>query len=146
VLHTNHVLKEQMRRADFMLCASAKQRDFWLRQLAAVGRVNPVTYDGDESLARLLAILPFGIRDQQPVQSYSGLRGKIPGIGPDDKVVLWGGGVYTWFDPLTLVRAVDRLRARMPELRLVFLGMKHPNPGVPAMEMAVRTELLADEL
>ena len=39
------VLNEQLARGDFFLCASDKQRDFWLGQLAAVGRINPVTYD-----------------------------------------------------------------------------------------------------
>jgi hypothetical protein len=135
-----------MGRADFMLCASAKQRDLWIGQLAGIGRVNPVTYDGDESLRRLLAIVPFGVGDDPPVQQRSAIRGVVPGIGPDDKVILWGGGVYNWFDPLTLVRAVDRLRARVPEVRLFFLGMKHPNPGVPQMRVAYETEELAREL
>ena len=39
------VLNEQLRRGDFFLCASERQRDFWLGQLAALGRVNPATYD-----------------------------------------------------------------------------------------------------
>ncbi len=38
------------------------------------------------------------------------IKGVVPGIGPDDKVILWGGGIYNWFDPLTLLRAVDKLR------------------------------------
>ena len=42
------------------------------------------------------------------------LKGVVPGIGADDKVILWGGGIYNWFDPLTLIRAVDRLRQRRP--------------------------------
>ncbi|MCU1431589.1 MAG: glycosyl transferase family 2, partial [Actinotalea sp.] len=37
---TTHALNEQLRRADFLLCASDKQRDFWLGQLAGQGRVN----------------------------------------------------------------------------------------------------------
>ena len=36
------------------------------------------------------------------------LRGVVPGIGPDDDMLVWAGGVYDWFDPLTLVRAVAR--------------------------------------
>ena len=140
------VLNEQLGRADFMLCASAKQRDLWLGQLAALGRINPVTYDGDESLRGLLAVVPFGVGDEPPVATRSAIRGEVPGIGPDDKVVLWGGGVYNWFDPLTLVRAVDRLRVRVPELRLFFLGLRHPNPDIPEMRMAVETQRLAAEL
>ncbi|NEC93107.1 glycosyltransferase, partial [Streptomyces sp. SID12501] len=57
-----------------------------------------------------------------------------------------GGGVYNWFDPLTLVRAIDRVRGRVPEVRLYFLGMKNPNPDVPEMAVASRTRELADEL
>lgn len=146
VAATTDVLNVQLLRADFLLCASAKQRDLWLGQLAGLGRVNPVTYDGDEALQRLLAIVPFGVGDEPPVQTRSAIRGAIPGIGVDDKVILWGGGVYNWFDPITLVRAIDRLKARIPEIRLLFLGMKHPNPGVPQMRVAFETQQLAREL
>ncbi|WP_426592763.1 glycosyltransferase [Cellulomonas sp. McL0617] len=143
---TTHALNEQLRRADFLLCASDKQRDFWLGQLAGQGRINPAVYDEDASLDNLLAVVPFGIEDSPPVQKKHGIKGAVPGIGPDDKVILWGGGIYNWFDPLTLLRAVDRLKDRHPEVRLFFLGLKHPNPGVPTMAMAWRTRELADEL
>ena len=137
VRNAGFVLNEQLGRADFVLCASAKQRDLWLGQLAALGRINPVTYDGDESLRSLLAVVPFGVGDEPPIATRSAIRGAVPGIGPDDKVVLWGGGVYNWFDPLTLVRAVHGLRERIPNLRLYFLGLRHPNPDIPEMRMAV---------
>jgi len=139
-------LNRQLERADFMLCASPKQRDFWLGQLAGLGRINPYTYDDDEGLDRLIAVAPFGLPSAPPRRTGPALRGVVPGIGADDTVVLWGGGVYNWFDPLTLVRAVDRLRHRIPTLRLVFLGMRHPNPGVPRMEMADRLRSLSAEL
>ena len=140
------VLNEQLARGDFFLCASDKQRDFWLGQLAAVGRVNPLTYDRSESLAGLIDVVPFGIADDPPTEAAPVLKGVVPGIGPDDKVLLWGGGVYNWFDPLTLLRAVDKLRRRVPEVRLFFLGLQHPNPEVGEMRMAVETRKLADEL
>ena len=146
VRNAGFVLNEQLGRADFVLCASAKQRDLWLGQLAALGRINPVTYDGDESLRSLLAVVPFGVGDEPPIATRSAIRGAVPGIGPDDKVVLWGGGVYNWFDPLTLVRAVHGLRERIPSLRLYFLGLRHPNPDIPEMRMAVETQRLAAEL
>ncbi len=133
------MLNEQLRRGDFFLCASDKQRDFWLGQLAAVGRINPATYDGDENLEDLLAVVPFGVTDEPPRHTRPVLRGVVPGIGDDDKVILWGGGIYNWFDPLTLLRAVDKLRRRMPEVRLYFLGLKHPNPHVGEMRMADET-------
>ena len=140
------VLNEQLMRGDFFLCANERQRDFWLGQLAAVGRVNPRTYDEDPTLRSLIDVVPFGVSATPPVHERPALRGVVPGIGPDDKVVLWGGGIYNWFDPLTLLRAVDRLRHRQPALRLVFMGLRHPNPDIPRMRMAVAARDLSDEL
>ena len=143
---TTHALNEQLRRADFVLCASDKQRDFWLGQLAGQGRISPAVYDENASLDNLIAVVPFGIEDAPPVQRRHAIKGGVPGIGPDDKVIIWGGGVYNWFDPLTLVRAVDRLKDRHGEVRLFFMGMKHPNPGVPDMQVAWETQELSREL
>jgi GT2 family glycosyltransferase/glycosyltransferase involved in cell wall biosynthesis len=146
VRETTRVLNDQLRRADFLLCASDKQRDFWLGQLAGQGRVNAAVYDEDPSLDSLIAVVPFGISDEAPVQKRHAIKGTVPGIGPDDKVIIWGGGIYNWFDPLTLIRAVDRLRARHSDVRLFFMGLKHPNPGVPDMRIAWETQQLAGEL
>ena len=140
------VLNEQLERGDFFMCASEKQRDFWLGQLAALGRVNPAVYDDDESLGSFISVVPFGVGNAPPRQTAPGMRGVIDGIGADDKIVLWGGGIYNWFDPITLIRAIDRARDRVPDIRLVFMGVKHPNPAVPQMRMAVDAERVADEL
>ena len=139
-------LNDQLTRGDFFLCASDKQRDFWLGQLSAVGRLNPKNYDADETMDGLITVVPFGVPDDPPVHSRQALKGVVPGIGVDDKVVIWGGGIYNWFDPITLLHAVDRLRARRPDVRLFFLGLKHPNPDVPEMRMAVAARQLSDAL
>jgi glycosyltransferase involved in cell wall biosynthesis len=143
---TTSVLNEQLTRGDFFLCASNKQRDFWLGQLAGMGRINHATYDDDENLRSLIATVPFGVPESSPEHERRVLKGVHPGIGIDDKVVLWGGGLYNWFDPLTLLRAIARLRVRIPNVRLYFLGLKHPNPHVGEMSMAVQTRALADDL
>jgi glycosyltransferase involved in cell wall biosynthesis len=146
VQSSTDVLNEQLRRGDFFLCASEKQRDFWLGQLAAVGRINPATYDRSENLEQLLAVAPFGVGEDPPRHTRPVLRGVVPGIGDDDKIVLWGGGIYNWFDPLTLLRAVDKLRRRLPQVRLYFLGLTHPNPQVGEMKMTRDAVALAHEL
>ncbi len=141
-------LSAQLKRGDYFLCASDKQRDFWLGHLAALGRINPDTYDSDPDLERLLTVVPFGV-DPRPVHVRAGggaIKGVMPGVGPDDLVLLWGGGVYNWFDPLTLVRAVDVVRRTVPQVRLVFLGMRHPNPDVATMKVAVQVRELAHQL
>jgi GT2 family glycosyltransferase len=140
------VLNKQFERADFMVCASEKQRDFWLGQLASIGRVNPATYDQDESLRSLLAVAPFGLPSEPPQKTEPVIRGVVDGIDEDDFVLLWGGGIYNWFDPLSLVRAVGEAAAEHPDVKLFFLGSAHPNPGVPRMRMAANAYHLADEL
>ena len=141
-----NTLNEQMVRGDFFICASERQRDLWLGQLAAAGRVNPDNYERDRSLRRLIDVVPFGLSESPPQRTGPGVRGVVPGIGPGDRVVIWAGGVYNWFDPETVVRAVDLLRTEVPDVRLYFMGLKHPNPDVPEMSTAVRTQQLSDRL
>lgn len=140
------VLNHQLRRGDFFMCATTRQRDFWLGQMAALGRLNPRTYDEDATLHSLIAVVPFGLEEREPQHTRAVLKGVVPGIGADDEVILWGGGIYNWFDPLTLVRAVDALRRRRPRVRLFFMGVRHPNPDVPEMHMAGAARRLAEDL
>lgn len=139
------VLNKQLERGDFFLCASQRQRHFWLGHLAALGRITPELYDTDPTMHSLIAVAPFGLSASRPRHTGNGIRG-AHGVDRDDKIILWAGGVYSWFDPLTLLHAVYRLADRRPDVKLVFMGMRHPNPDVPAMGMAERTRELADEL
>ncbi|WP_204946689.1 glycosyltransferase family 4 protein [Microbacterium laevaniformans] len=146
VINAADVLNGQIGRADYLLCASDKQRDFWLGQLAAVGRVNAMTYEADNALRELIDVAPFGLDPVVPAQERHAIKGAIPGIGPDDKVLLWGGGIYDWFDTDTLLRAMAKVTKTHPNARLFFLGVAHPNPGVPMMKAQARTFELADSL
>ncbi len=143
---TVRTLNEQIVRGDFFLCANSAQRSLWLGQLGAFGRINAENYDRDPSLDALIAVCPFGLSELPPLRTRPAIRGVVPGIGPDDKIVLWAGGVYNWFDPLSLIRAIDLLRATRDNVRLYFLGMKHPNPDVPEMQVSWQARQLADEL
>jgi hypothetical protein len=140
------VLNEQIARADFLICASERQRHFYLGQLAALGRINPSTYVGDPDLRRLIDVAPFGMSSTPPAHERAALKGVVPGIGIDDKVLLWSGGLYDWFDPHTLIRAVALLRERHGDVHLYFQGTKHPHPGVPEMGVVSSSRLLAKEL
>jgi hypothetical protein len=120
------LLNHQLVRADLVLCASARQRSFYLGQLAALGRISPTTYEDDPALERLIAIAPFGLETEPPVTTRPAVRGVVPGIDDDARILIWGGGVYSWFDPLLLIRAVHALAKRRPHTALVFLGTRHP--------------------
>lgn len=140
------ILNEQLERGDFFLAASERQRHFYLGQLAGLGRVNTATYNADSDLRGLIDVVPFGMSDVRPVHTRNVLRGVRPGISSDDKVIIWGGGLYNWFDPETLIRAIARLSVDRPNVRLFFQGTKHPHPGVPEMDVVARSRALAVEL
>lgn len=140
------VLNEQLARGDFFLCASERQRHFYLGQLAGLGRINPVNYLDDPDLEQLIAVVPFGLSRTPPTHETNVLKGVVKGIGPDDKVVLWSGGLYNWFDPKTLIEAMGMLAKRRPNVRLFFQGTKHPHPGVPEMAIVSESRSLAGSL
>lgn len=146
VAHQVSVINEDLARGDFFLCASERQRDFWIGALSHAGRVNPATYDEDPTLRRLVDVVPFGLPPDAPVPAGHVLHRHFPAIADGDPVVVWGGGVYDWFDPVSLVRAVDRVRSRIGNIRLVFLGMSNPNPAIPEMTRAVEVRRVSDEL
>lgn len=135
-----------VRRGDLFLCASERQRDFWLGHLAAAGRLNERTYERDPDLRRLLTIVPFGVDDEPPALGAPAIRGVVPGISNDDPILYWGGGIYDWFDPITLLHAVDRLRRSVPDVRLFFAGARHPNPSVGVTGAAAAARACADRL
>lgn len=141
------VLNDQLRRGDFFVCASEKQRDLWLGQLSGLKRINPATFDADESLRSLIDVAPFGLPAEAPVKTtHRVLRGVVDGIDEDDFLLVWGGGIYNWFDPLTLISAVGEVARDRPDVKLWFMGNAHPNPDVPKMQMAASAYQLAEEL
>jgi GT2 family glycosyltransferase/glycosyltransferase involved in cell wall biosynthesis len=140
------VLNQQLQRADYLICASDRQRIFYLGQLAALGRINPANYEHDPDLSHLIDVVPFGLPRVFPKPDRHALKGVLPGIEVDDKVLLWGGGLYSWFDPKTLIRAVALIAKRRPDVKLFFQGTKHPHPGVPEMAIVAESRDLAKEL
>jgi hypothetical protein len=125
---------EPLRFADVVLCASERQRHLLVGLLTAIGRVNPRTYGDDPTLERLLAVVPFGLPAEPPVADRRPLRGPEGPFDPDDLVLFWGGGIYQWLDPLTLIEALALVDD--PKVKLFFAGVTHPTPEVPAMPMA----------
>lgn len=142
----HQVLEKHMLSADFSVCASERQRDYWIGRFCALGRINPEIYQFDRSLRKLIDVAPFGVKTSSAVQKRHGIKGVVPGIAIDDQVLLWGGGIWDWFDPLTIILAVNQVKERLPKLRLYFMGMKSPNPQVPLMAMATKCKALAEEL
>ena len=103
--HATWVL--QMSRGDFFLCSSEDQRNFYLGFLAAVGRLNPERVAMDPDLSGLIAPVPFGVPEELPPH-WPYLPEVLPARAPGEKRLLFGG-LYDWYDPGTLLDALERL-------------------------------------
>ena len=141
-------LTDLLELGDFFLCASERQRDLWTGTLLGAGRINPKTWDTDSSLRALIDVVPFGVSDApSPPRDRTGRAAMGSQVSDEDLVLLWGGGIYNWFDPLTLIKAVAALAPDLPRLKLVFMSMTHPQQGVPPrMWMPARARELSDQL
>jgi hypothetical protein len=129
-----------LQRADKIICASQRQRDLIIGQILQAGRVIPMTFDRDRTLQSLVTVVPFGSDDQPPLDHYSNpFPLAFEKIAESDPIVLWAGGIYEWLDAETVIRAIAHLAASDPTIRLVFMGVQHPNgEPQPAVKRAMR--------
>lgn len=114
--HATWVL--QLSRGDFFLCSSEEQRLYYLGFLTALGRVNPERVAADPDLDRLIAPVPFGLAEE--------LAPHRPLLAPREEGEhrLLFGALYDWYDPRTLLDALERLE----EVRWSLYLVAHPNP------------------
>jgi glycosyltransferase involved in cell wall biosynthesis len=112
--HDHATIFRSLRGGDFFLCASPDQRLFYLGMLLALGRLNPILFADDPTLAQLLAIVPFGVPPlpDAPQKVSSSHR-------------LLFGGIYDWYDPILAIDAVAIARHSLPGLTVTF--NRHPN-------------------
>ena len=139
------LLTSQVARGDFFLCASERQRDYWLGMLAACGRIDVAAYHQDPDLRALIDVVPFGLPGEPPIRSGPGPRDEIAGIGRDDPLFIWNGGLWDWFDPDTLLDATALARKEVPEIRVLFMGVQRPGetePSAAAKALMARSDAL----
>lgn len=124
--------------ADYFVCSNERQRDMWFGFMAAQGLLAQRSQSFAEP-QHLIGLAPMGIEPEDPEHKNRVLRGVVDGIKRDDFILLWTGGLWDWFDPLTIVKAAEAARQDNPKIKLVFLGMRHPNSKMPDMQTAKET-------
>ncbi len=127
-----------------VVCASEKQRDLWLGAMAAHGLVTLEAYDADPSLRSIIDVVPFGLQSEPPLPGDPPpIRERFPAIAPDDRIVLWNGGIWNWLDAESAIDAVGLLEERRrggPRTHLVFMGVDRPQvEPVDAMAATARS-------
>jgi GT2 family glycosyltransferase/glycosyltransferase involved in cell wall biosynthesis len=127
--HEINALNQLIDVGDTFICASERQRDFWLGMLASRGRLDKRAHDLDPQLRRLIDVVPFGVPPERSLPAS-----KEPGTVS----ILWAGGTWDWFDPLSVVDAFNDLLPEFPHARLHFMGLELEGRGVPEMSMTGR--------
>ncbi len=132
--------KMLLQRGDFFLYSHERQRDYWLGMLTAIGQINHRSYREDPGFSRLFACVPYGISDEAPKHTKSVLRRKDSIFSESDTIVLWGGGMWKWFDPCSVIRAIGEITKTCQNIKLLFLGGKRSKSDTTGITVAYATE------
>lgn len=132
-----------LHQGDLFLCATERQVDFWLGALMAVGRLNEDTLRNADSLDSLIKLVPLGLPENPPSKDSHVLKGVVPGIGVNDKVIFWGGGIWDWTDPFSLLDALKITLKSRRDVRVVFAALHHYEKKI-VPEMSVAGRLVED--
>ena len=121
---------------DLFLFSNKRQLDFWSGYVFGTGIVSVSGYVKRPFLDRFI-YAPMGFDASEKISHTKNvIRKKIKGINETDKILLWTGGIWNWFDAQILIKAMKELKNERSDIKLVFFGIKHPNPDVPAMQEA----------
>jgi hypothetical protein len=124
--------------ADVVLCASQAQLNLLSDDLARAGRTGP--------LAPLTAIVPFGLPEPPVRSTATPLRDRFPEISATDRIVLWWGKIWSWFDPETAIRAFAQLARSRPEIKLVLTTGPAPDVSTETYSRDRQARELAADL
>jgi len=131
--------------ADFIICASEKQRDLWLGSLMNLQPLDKF-HKKDPTLRNLIDVVPFGLSAEPLTLKQGKGPHEIFHLKDSDKIVLWGGSISDWFDPCTLIQAFSQIASKRSDIKLVFMGVTLPNPSLPKMKKAQEAIDLAKSL
>jgi glycosyltransferase involved in cell wall biosynthesis len=132
--------KMLLQRGDFLLYSNERQRDYWLGMLTAVGRVNHQQYRNEPNFTKLFGYVPYGIPDDPPVHTQFVLRGKDAMFSETDTIVLWGGGLWKWFDPYSVIRAIGEISQIRHDIKLLFLAARRSKTDSTGINIAYSTD------
>ncbi|HEX7103219.1 MAG TPA: glycosyltransferase family 4 protein [Nitrolancea sp.] len=140
------ILNRLLSLGDAFICASERQRDFWLGALAAANRLETAGAKNDPSLRNLIDVVPFGLPAEPPARNGPGPREQFATVGEEAKLILWNGGLWNWLDPFTAIEAMALVAEREPRARLIFMGVRSPSEVVARMRVVDDARALAERL
>ena len=87
------------------------------------GKITENYYRKDNSLVALIGMLPYGIENEKEVdKSDNPILNISDNIKSTDKVLIWAGGIWNWFDTESLIYAMKMVSDERKNIKLLFLG------------------------
>lgn len=127
----------QHRYADVVICAGEAQRRRLLDELRCVGRTG--------RSAPAIGIVPFGLPEAPTPSHDTPIRRHFPAIQTSDKIVLWWGKMWSWFDPETAMRAFVPLAHTRPDVKFVITAGRAPDANTDEYSLDWKARELASE-
>jgi glycosyltransferase involved in cell wall biosynthesis len=140
------LMARQLMSADFILCASTDQWQYYVGCMTILGRIRGDIIRADPSLRRLIAVVPFGCPDEPPLRTGRGPRELVAGLSTNDYLLLWSGYLSDWYDPEMVVRAVAAASDAVPHVRLVFMGARPGDTRLHETSSGARLRELTKQL
>ncbi len=131
---------------DAFLVSNKRQLDYWMGYAMGAGQV---TLNGflKRNIYDQFLITPMGFDiNQKLVPGKPLYKGVLPGVEKDDIVMIWNGGIYDWYDGVTLVEAMKLVKNLNHKIKMIFPGTQHPNKTLPKWQETIDTQRRAKEL
>lgn len=125
------------RHANLVLCAGQAQQRLLRQELKSIGRL-----DGS---GPAIGIVPYGLPAAPETGGETPIRDFFPEIQPSDRIVLWWGKIWSWFDPETAIKAFVPLARSHPEVKLVVTAGRAPDPTTDRLSLDWKARELASE-
>jgi len=100
-----------------------------MSSMMALGLISPRSHSKDPSLHKLIGLSPHGIRNDPLEHTKQVVKGRYGGIKETDKLILWNGGIVSWYDPVTLLQAMAQISSERDDVKLLFVGSSYPGLG-----------------
>lgn len=121
LLEKLHVMSSILDYGDHFIVATEKQRDYMLGLISSRGKIHVGSFSKD-----MVSVLPNTLNVSFSRNKTKRLRGQL--TATDDKIILWLGGVYPWFNPESLIKAMPAI-LKISRAKLFIIGGKNPTVG-----------------
>lgn len=109
-------------RSDLILVSSESLTTFLKGILFERGFLSPSAYSNDPGFDRRFCLLPYGYSPASSVDGDDSGSNRNYEIDFEVPTLIWGGGLWNWFDPFTVVKALQHLKERNLRIQALFPG------------------------